>query len=237
MATLEQAMADPSILERMNAPRPGTLLGQPGRAPLQPDEDRHPDRFQPRLLLAQDEAPPARAVGQRPGDPLQRPGRSSATTSSACWAPMPAPSPSGSSPLQVEARLFTDPRVRRRDPEVPLPVQARIPPDLRPGQAAPRRVQRGHRGVRGVPLAGQICRSSPTRSRRSRKTSRTASTSMRPTTWPWPTSSRTTSRMPRTCSARPWTAVREPEPGPEPSATTPCSAGGRTPTWPGSTRP
>ncbi len=34
-------------------------------------------------------------------------------------------------------------------------VQARIPAHLRPGQAAPRRAQRGHRGVHGGPVPGR----------------------------------------------------------------------------------
>ena len=67
------ALSDPSILERMNLPGHGPVLHQPGRPAGQPDQDRHPDRFQPRLLLAQDEAAPARAGRQVPDDPLRDP--------------------------------------------------------------------------------------------------------------------------------------------------------------------
>ena len=84
---------DPGADER---PRPGPLLRQPGDPPLQPDEDRHPDRFQPRLLLAEDADAPARAGRQLPGDPLRRPGRAARPLRPGAWAAAPARSRSGS---------------------------------------------------------------------------------------------------------------------------------------------
>ncbi len=51
------------------------LWNQPRLALGQPDQDRHPDRFEPGLFLTQDEAAPGRAVGQAPDDPLPRSGR------------------------------------------------------------------------------------------------------------------------------------------------------------------
>ena len=67
-----QAMTDPAILERMNLP--GESPYGTSRASLsgQPDQDRHPARFEPRLFLAQDEAASKRAGRQVPDDPLPR---------------------------------------------------------------------------------------------------------------------------------------------------------------------
>ena len=107
VATLEQADSDPSILERMNLPGSGPLRHQPGLPPRQPDQDRHPDRFQPGLFLAQDEDAPGRARGQVPDDPLRDPAEQRDH-----FVHVLGPRAGAISlwevPLEVETRLFTD---------------------------------------------------------------------------------------------------------------------------------
>ena len=72
VATLEQALSDPSILERMNLPGQsayGTSLDPPSG---QPEQNRHLDRLEPGLFFTEDEAAPRRARGPAPDDPLPR---------------------------------------------------------------------------------------------------------------------------------------------------------------------
>ena len=77
VATLEEALTDPAVLDRMDL----HIAGQPAYGTTRdallasPTQDRHPDRLEPPLLLAPDEAPPAEPRGQEPDDPLPRPGR------------------------------------------------------------------------------------------------------------------------------------------------------------------
>ena len=135
---------------------PGLAPYSTGRAALarQPHEDRHPDRFQPRLLLAEDAAAPARAGRQVPDDPLQRPRRTARQLHSRPGVPCRRRLALGGAP-SGRGPALPRPRVRPVDPELALLVQARVPADLRPGQAAPRRAQGGHRGIRGFPVEGQ----------------------------------------------------------------------------------
>ena len=61
VATLEQAMNDPALLEAHGPARSGALRNQPCFASGQPYEDWRLDRLESGILLAQDAAAPARA--------------------------------------------------------------------------------------------------------------------------------------------------------------------------------
>ena len=235
VATLEQALSDPSILERMNLPglapystSRAALLSSPTKIGVLIDSS--PGYFSPKMKLLQRElSGKYRTILF--SDPAQQRDNfvhvlGSHAGAVSLWE----------LPLQVEARLFTDPSTSR-DPELPLLVQARIPPDLRPGQAAPRRADEAIEGLRRVPLRGKIFRSSPIRSRRSRKTSRTGSNV-------YATYYLALAHLERN-NLKEAEDMFQPDPGhaaragdpAEPAVLHTCSAGGPTPTWPGSRGP
>ena len=140
MATLEQALADPSILERMNIPglapystSRAALLASPTKLGILIDSS--PGYFSPKMKLLQRElAGKYRTILF--SDPAEQRDHFTHVLGAragavALWEV----------PLQVEARLFTDPEYVAVDPELALLVPARVPADLRPGQAAPRRAR------------------------------------------------------------------------------------------------
>ena len=117
-------------------------------------------------------------------------------------------------PLEVETRLFSDPEYVKAiqdslfwfKPEFPL-IYARVK-QLRGELDEAIEDYVNFRLKVNQPIV-----TDKTRRRRSRRRSRTGSTSMRPTTWRWPTSRTTTSTRPSRCSARSSSAVPEPRAG------------------------
>ena len=174
VATLDQALADPAILERMNLP--GQSPYGTSRASLlaSPPEDRHPDRFQPGLLLTQDEAAPARAGRQEPNGPLPRPGGATRSLRPGAGRPAAATSSSGVFRSRSRLQLFTRPEFVQSTQQTLVLFGPEFPLVYRPDQAVARRSPRRHSGIRLVPAGQERPAMSSTRRRRSPRKSRKA---------------------------------------------------------------
>ncbi len=137
VATLEQALADPSILERMNLPGQsayGTsraaLLASPSKIGILIDSS--PGYFSPKMKLLQGElAGKHRTILYRDAAE-QRDHFTQVLGQTERWSRLlDAALPGLGPPVQR-------PTVRRVDPGVLVSVQSRVPPGLCQGQAAPR---------------------------------------------------------------------------------------------------
>ena len=147
VATLAEALADPSILERMDLPGQApyftsraSLLASPTKIGVLIDSS--PGYFSPKMRLLQ------RELSGKHRTILYRDPAEQRDHFARVLAPHDGAVALWELPLEVETRLFTDAAVRPVDPEFALLLPARIPPALRPDQAAPRRARRSHRGLR-----------------------------------------------------------------------------------------
>ena len=140
VATLEEALADPAILERMNLPgllpygtSRASLLGSPTKIGILIDSSQ--GYFSPKMKLLQREL-----CGQEPDDPLSRSSRTARSL-----RPGPGRPGWGCFALAAATRgrdaALHGRAVRAVDPVVSVPIPARFPPGLRAGQAAPWRAR------------------------------------------------------------------------------------------------
>ena len=154
VATLEDAMSDPAVLERMNLPGQSpygtsraSLLGSPTKIGILLDSS--PGYFSPKMKLLQSELTGEyRTILFRdPADQRDHFAR--------CWADRCGEIKLWSLPFEVHTRLFSDGQFVDVDPAVAVPVQARVSPDLCPGQATSRRPGRSHQDYVNAPLQGK----------------------------------------------------------------------------------
>ncbi len=154
VATLEDAMSDPAILERMNLPGQSpygtsraSLLGSPTKIGILLDSSR--GYFSPKMKLLQ------RELGGEYRTILFRDPADQRDHFAQVLGENAGEIKLWSLPFEVETRLFTDGQFVASIQQSLFSVQARVSPDLRSGQATARRPGRSHQRLCHAPIRGK----------------------------------------------------------------------------------